>query len=172
MKVSKKGKKKDCGIKQWEVMRGRKCDRQTAARMQLNECSFFSFFFVFFFLVVLFYSTLSDILALWSLESKGKHGEATPRGQNWGNDKWPTGIFPHGLTIRTEGPQVAGSPLHQPGAICSEAAAESQIPGRWCREVGERESETGSAINGRRITHYCSRKGTEAAFNESNLNLT
>lgn len=46
----------------------------------MNAVSFlFSSFF--FFLAVLFYSTLSDILALWSLESKGKHGEATPRGR-------------------------------------------------------------------------------------------
>lgn len=55
----------------------------------------------------------------------------------------------------------------------SEAAVESQISERWCwGGVGERESETGSVINVMRITHYCSRKGTEAAFSESNLNLT
>lgn len=123
------------------------------------------------FLAALICNTLSDSSAQWSLESKGNTGRPN-WGQNWGNDKWPTRIFPHGLTVRTEGPQVAGSPLHQPGAICSEAAVESQIPERWCWEVGERESEMGSAINVTRITHYCSRKGTEAAFNESNLNLT
>lgn len=96
-----------------------------------SESSFIS-------LAVLICSTLSDILALWSLESKGNTGRPN-WGLNWGNDKWPTRIFTHGPTVKTEGPQVTGSPLHQPGAICCEAAVESQIPERWWWEVGGRE---------------------------------
>lgn len=59
-----------------------------------------------------------------------------------------------------------------PAGEASEAALESQISERWCWEVGERESEMGSVNNVTRITHYCSWKRTEAAFSESNLNLT
>lgn len=101
-----------------------------------HECSFVCFFFLFSHVILQH--------AVWYFSSmeprvKGKTRGRPNWGQNWGNDKWPTRIFPHGLTVRTEGPQVAGSPLHQPGAICSEAAVESQMPERWCWEVGGRE---------------------------------
>lgn len=124
---------------------------------------------------VLICSTLSDILALWSLESKGSTGRPN-WGLNWDNDKWPTRIFPQGLTVRTDGPQVAGSPLQQSDAVCRwgqrGSSGKPNIREAVLGGVGERESETGSVINVTRITHYCSRKGTEAAFSESNLNLT
>lgn len=41
----------------------------------------------------------------------------------------------------------------------------------WVGKGGER-SGMGSAINVKRITHYYSRKRTEVACSESNLNLT
>lgn len=90
---------------------------------------------------------LKSILALCGFESRGG-----TRISNWGMNKWPTRIFPHGLTVWTDGPQVTGSPFQQSGAICSlanETAEEAKCQkGGEGREGSETGSEIRSAFNG------------------------
>lgn len=71
----------------------------------------------------------------------------------------PTRMLPCGLMVRTDGPQVAGSPLRQPGAIWSsarEAAEKATVPAGG--GVRRDRSDKGSAVNVKTLTHYCSRK--------------
>lgn len=60
--------------------------------------------------------------------------------------------------VWTDGPQVAGSPLRQPGAIWSsarEVAEKATVPAGGVRRD---RSDKGSAVNVETLTHYCSRK--------------
>lgn len=72
---------------------------------------------------------LKMIIARCGFETGGETGMSN-WGLNWGMNKWPTRIFPHGLTVWTDGPQVTGSPFQQSGAICMRRQW-SKTPERW-----------------------------------------